>query len=291
MSRVRKISSGAGRVTAALVSLPWLVAAGCGGGEAAEPDPGPAAEVREAALKTLGGGPAALRLSVSSSTAGYSARGAIELATDRFRLRVRISRAPITHFDRVLDVVGVGGETYLARSGSPAAIENGRLVGTVDPSMSRTPGECWFDPHAPVGSIGGAASVQEAMALAGVTVRLLRDGIRTAVLVRDDAGRGKTYRVAVDPRKASLAPSSVGSDEILIVAPRRLARHLTPIRARVNARGLVRRLSFELRRWRPARVGPGLVRERRRERVSVTIRLSDFGRALDVRAPRCVAME
>lgn len=263
-------------VFAALLLLPSAVAAGCGGGEAAEPDPGPVAQVRDAALRTLGAGPAALTLSVSSPTAEYSARGAIELATDRFRVRARIGRAPITHFDRFLDVVGVGGETYRAR---------------VDPTFAGTPRGCWFDPHAPVGGLGGAASIQEAMALVGVTVRLLRDGIRTASLVRDDAGGGRTYRVVVDPRRASLAPSALGSDEIHIVAPRRLAAHLTPMRARLDARGLVRRLSFELRRWRPAGHGPGLVRERRRERVSVTIRLGDFGRRLAVRAPRCVAME
>lgn len=224
-------------------------------------------------------------------TAEFSARGGVELATDRFRVRASVKRAPITHLDRVLDVVGVGGETYLARSASPAEIQNGELVGTVERWITGTPEGCWFDPHAPVGSLGGAASVQEAMALAGVSVRLLRDGISTAALVRNHAGGGRTYRVVADPSKASLAPSARGSDEIRIVEPRRLARHLAPMRVRVDSGGLVRRLSLALRRFWPSKRGPGLVRERRRERVSIAIALGEFGRALGVRAPRCVAME
>lgn len=257
------------------VLLVCLTIGGCGDGDPAEPDRGPVAQVRDAALRTLGAGPADIRLGVSSVTAEYSARGGIELATDRFHVRTSVTRAPTTHFDRVLDVVGVDGETYVAQA---RAITGG-------------PDGCWFDPHAPVGSLGGAASIQEAMTLVGVTVRLLRDGIRRAAVVRDRAGGGRTYRVVVNPRKASLSPSAHGSDEIRIIAPERLARHLAPIRMRVDANGLIRRLTLELQRFRPAARGPGLVRERRRERVSITVDLGDFGRTLAVRAPRCVAME
>jgi hypothetical protein len=52
-----------------------------------------------------------------------------------------------------------------------------------------------------------------------------------------------------------------------------------------------RRLSLELRRFPPPSHGPGLARERRRERVSITVLFSDFGRALEVRPPACIAME
>lgn len=106
--------------------------------------------------------------------------------------------------------------------------------------------DCGFDPHAPIGSLGGAASVQEALALVGVAVRLLRDGTRRAELVGEHTGRGATYRVVTDPSAVSVAPRSRG---------------------------------------------PGLARQRRRERVSIAVSLGDFGRALDVRPPSCIAME
>jgi hypothetical protein len=273
-----RISCVRSNAAAAACALLAFLAVGCADGDPVErhPEPAPAAAVRDAALRTLGAGPADIGLSVSSPTAQYSGQGAIELATDRFRVQVTVTRAPLTHVDDPLDVAGVGGETYLLRPASFAAIGNAG---------------CWFDPHAPVGSLGGAASVQEAMALAGVAVRLLRDGITTATRLRDDARGGVIYRVLVDPRKASLAPSARGSDEILIVGPRRLARHLGPLRVRVGSGGLIQRISLELRRFRPPGLGPGLVRARRRERVSISFALSGFGRPLDVRSPRCVAME
>jgi hypothetical protein len=63
------------------------------------------------------------------------------------------------------------------------------------------------------------------------------------------------------------------------------------MRVRVGSDGLVRRLALELRRFPPPSTGPGLVRERRRERVSITISLAGHGRVLDVTPPECVAME
>lgn len=271
--RIRERAAIAGGVVLLVVA-----AGGCGGGaEREEPAPNAVAVVRDAALMTLGAGPANIGIRVSSTTAEYSVRGAMEVATDRFRVRARVARAPMTHFDPVVDVVGVGRETYEIGRGEPG-FDN---IGT----------SCWFDPHQPIGSLGGAASVQEAVALAGVAVRLLRDGIRTATLVEEHADGATTYRVEVEPSEASVAPSSRGGDEVIGVDPRRLARHLAPIRVGVGSEGLVRRLSLELRGFRPPSRGPGLVRERRRERVSIAVLLSDFGRELGVPAPPCVAME
>jgi hypothetical protein len=151
--------------------------------------------------------------------------------------------------------------------------------------------ECGFDPHAPIGSLPGTASVQETVALPAVVIRLLRDAIRTATVVEALPGGASIYRVVVDPARASVAPSAHGGDELINVDPRRLARHLARLRVTLDPKRLVRRLTLELRRFRPAVPGPRIRRERRRVDVSVTVWLGDFGRRLEVRAPSCVAME
>jgi hypothetical protein len=253
--------------------------AGCGGGtERDEPDPDPLAAVRDAAVKTLAAGPATIGIGVSSATVGYSVRGTIDMATDRFRVRARVKRAPMTHFGGVIEVIGVGGETYEIGSGEPG-FDN------------ITPTACAFDPHAPIGSLGGAASIQEAVALVGVALRLVRDGSRKATVAEEQAGGSATYRVVIDPSTASAGPGARGGDEVIVVDPPRLARHLAPVRVSVDSDGLVRRLSLELRRFPPPSHGPGLVRERRRERVSIAVSLTDHGRELDVSPPACIAME
>lgn len=268
------------RTIAVVSALLACLLAGCKDDGGAEPDPAPqaeqdpAADLREAARETLGAGAADIMMSVSSRTAAYSARGGMELVSDRYRVHVRVARTPIKEVRRRFDVAGVDGETYLVQPPD------------LDPS-----GGCWLDPHAPVGALGGAASVQEAAALAGVSVRLLRDGIGTAERVRGDPAGGTTYRVSIEPNEASRAPARYRGDEHSIVGPRRLARHLGPLLVRVDPEGLIRRLSLELRRFRSAPPGPTLLRGRRRERVSMGMELSGYGRPLGVRAPTCIAME
>jgi hypothetical protein len=243
-----------------------------------EPPSSPVAAVRDAAVRTLAAGPANIGIEVSSATTEYAVRGAIELATDRFRARARVERAPMALHDRDVELIGVDGETYEIGRGAPG-FDNITLTA------------CGFDPHAPIGSLGGAASIQEAVALAGLAVRLLRDGTGTAELVGEHTDRGATYRVVADPGVVSVAPVVQRGDEVIVVDPPRLARHLAPMRVTVDSGGLVRRLSLELRRFPPPSHRPGLARQRRRERVSIAVTLSDFGRELDVRPPSCIAME
>jgi hypothetical protein len=269
-----------GYVASRLVALTLVATAllGCAGSEPLPPvpEPSPAREVRDAALRTLGAGAAEVRVRVSSATAEYSARGSIELAADRYRVRARVERAPMTHFPTVLEVAGVAGESYLV------------LQGTETTLVQRS-SECWLDPHAPVGALGGGASVQEAMALTSVAVRLLRDGIIRGVAVDRTTSGGRSYRVAVDPAKATLATPD--RDEVRIVEPRELARHLRTIGVRVTADRFVRRLSLKLRQFRPATFGPALGRERHTEDVAVQVAFSGFGRSLVLRQPPCIAME
>ena len=100
----------------ALLGIAALAAAGCRDAEQGAPRPGPnpGQRVREAALKTLGAGPASIKLTVASASAFYSVRGAVEVAADRFRVRADVERAPMTHFDPVIEVIGLGAGTYLA---------------------------------------------------------------------------------------------------------------------------------------------------------------------------------
>jgi hypothetical protein len=255
-----------------------MAAGGCENGSKAEPPPPDAVTaVRQAAVSTLAGGAAKITIRVSSRTAAYSVRGAIELASATFRVRAHVMKAPMTHFANPIQVIGVGGETYQLVDRDLTFQDVGRAG-------------CAFDPHSPVGSVGGAASVQEAVALVGVATRLLRDAPRKVTLV-ERRGRGAAgYRVIVDPRAVS-DPDARRGDEWIVVNPPRLARHLAPVRVTVDADGLIRRLSLELRRFPPPALGPGRAREQRRERVSISVSLGDFGRALKVKLPSCVAME
>jgi hypothetical protein len=253
-----------------------LVAAGCEERQRDDPGPRPAAIVRDAAQRTLRAGPANLRVHVSSVTAEYSVVGGVELATDRFLARAYVKRSTITLHGEPIQVLGLGGETY----------EIGRGAGFDPTNVSG----CAYDPHQPIGNLGGAASVQEAVSLVGIAVRLLRDGTRAASVIRDVAG-STTYRAQVDPARASVAPSARGSDEVVVVHPKRLARHLGPMRVKVDPDGLVRRIAFELRNYRPWSPGPGRTRGRRRERVAIALAMGGFGRELEVRQPPCIAME
>jgi hypothetical protein len=246
--------------------------------ERKEPPSNPVAAIRDAAIRTLGAGPANLGIGVSSATTEYLVRGVIDVATDRFRAHASVTRAPTTHPDKDIGIIGAGGETYEIGRGEPG-------FDNIEPTA------CGFDPHAPIGSLGGAASIQEVVALVSVAMRLLRDGTRRAEVVGERTDSGATYRVVTDPSAVSVAPAVRRGDEVIVVNPPRLARHLAPMRVTVDSGGLVSRLSLELRRFAPPSRGPGVARQRWRERVSIAVSLGDFGRELDVRPPSCIAME
>jgi hypothetical protein len=266
--------AGAGTVLAALA----IVAGGCKQDSGpVPPAPDAASAVRESAERTLDRGPAGIRIRVSSPLVEYSIHGAIELARERFRARAHVTRAPYTHFVERVETIGLRGEIFQIVHGEPG-FDN--LAAT----------DCAFDPHALVGSYGGAVSLQEAVALVGVAIRLLRDGLRAATVAQRNQKPSATYSVVVDPRAVS-DPDMRRSDEWTVVNPPRLARHLAPIGVTIDSAGLIRRLALELRHFPPPARGPGIAREHRRERVSISVSLGDFGRALEVKSPRCIAME
>lgn len=76
------------------------------------PPPDAVAAVREAANRTVEAGAANIGIQVSSPSAAYSVRGAIELARASFRVRARLKWAPYTHFVQSLEAVGMRGETF-----------------------------------------------------------------------------------------------------------------------------------------------------------------------------------
>ena len=263
----------------ALLAVLIVAAAGCEDGSRADTSERDAAgSVREAAERTLAAGPTAITMKVSSATASYSVRGAIDLGTETFRVRARVTTAPATHVPKALTVIGLDGETYQIVDRDLTFQDVGRAG-------------CAFDPHAPVGSLGGAVSIQEALALVGIATRLLREVPREVMDLEHRAGPAGTYRVNVNPT-AVTAPGLRRSDEWIVVNPTRLARHLAPILVDVDAKGLIRRLSLHLRSFRPPSFGPGRVaREHRRERVAVSVRLAELRREFAVKRPACLAME
>ena len=240
------------------------------------PAPDAGRTLHEAALRTLTAGPADLAIRVSSPTAAYSVRGAIHIRTEQYRVRARIAKSPRTHTPKSLELVGLNGESYELVHSEPGLTN----LGTAG---------CALDPHAPIGSLGGAASVQESVGLVGVAVALLRDSPRKATVSERRPGGAVVYRVVVDPRKVRSIKPALG-DEWVAIDPPRLARHLRPVEVTVSATGMIRGLSMELRRFPPPS-GHQRAREARRERVAISVALSDFGRPLRIRLPRCVAME
>ena len=240
------------------------------------PAPDARRALHEGALRTLTAGPADLIVRVSSPTAAYSVRGAIDIRTERFRVHARIARTPTTHAPKSLELVGLKGESYQLVHSEPG-LQNLGEAG------------CAVDPHAPIGSLGGAASVQESVSLVGIAIALLRYSPPKVTVSERRPGGAVVYRVVVDPRKVGSLKPALG-DEWVPIDPPRLARHLRPIEVTVGANGLIRRLSMELRRFPPPS-GRQYGREARRERVAISVALSDFGRALRIRLPRCVAME
>jgi hypothetical protein len=262
----------------ALLAVLAVVAAGCEDGSRAETSRRDAAgSVRETAERTLAAGPTAIAIRVSSATASYSVRGAIDLGTETFRVRARVTSAPVTHVPKDLTVIGLAGETYQLVDRDLTFQDIGRAG-------------CAFDPHAPVGSLGGAVSIQEALALVGIATRLLHEVPREVAELEHRGVRAGTYRVSVNP-SAVTAPNLRRSDEWIVVNPARLARHLAPILVDIDRNGLIRRLSLTLRRFRPPSFGPGRSRAHRRERVAVSVRLGNSRRELAVERPDCLAME
>jgi hypothetical protein len=261
-----------------LAGLLIVAVAACGGSSESAPQPGAGpgeqvAHVERAARATIERGPASIRLRVSSPRTRYRVSGAIDLSRDRFRLTVRVDRAEDPPPRRSLRVVGFRGETYA-------------VTRALAPDRSR----CLLDLHAPIGRFGGGMSVQEAVTLTGVVMRLLSSVVRRAAPA-ERTGAGKSYRVRVDARRATVARSSRQSDELVVVRPKRLAKQIAqPVQLTV-ADDVIPRLFLRLPRFVANRTQPVRFPAHGREPVDVRIRLDDFGGPLRLNPPRCRALE
>jgi hypothetical protein len=258
-----------GGAAVATVVLAVLLS-GCEGDEAIRD---PVAEVQKAARATLSEPSTVMDVRVASRRAEYVVRGRIEPARDRYHGTASFARGGEEAFPTPpIRIVGTGPEAYI---GQPDL-----------PGLRRR--RCWFDPHLPIGSAPGTASVQESLALVGIATRLLAHATERA-RIRDDAegGDGRTrYEAWVDRSAADAAYSH--SDELFEAGPRELARELRLPLAVETVNGHVSGMSLELPRFESAAY---LRRFRGIESVSVEISLTPADRKLKLRPTRCIAME
>jgi hypothetical protein len=160
MSKARDLTAG---VVAALAAT---VLAACGG-TGSETDP-PAAElVREAAVETMREPVAAITL-ISTGSGSYEYQGLMALSKGQFRVGLVDAEGTTPGFDAPKAVIGTDGEGY--ESTSAVLGRHTRAL----PGAQRGP--CWFNPHAPVGSLLGTLSVEEAARLSGSVVESLGAG-------------------------------------------------------------------------------------------------------------------
>jgi hypothetical protein len=151
---------------------------GCGCGESADRPSGrdaPAADVvAEAAAATFSEPTLELSLSVESKGGSYVATGLVEPEDGRFRVELeQVTRRSKLAPDAVIGLEGTGFESTVAE-GLDQGFPDGR--------------RCWLNPHAPVGSFLGTASVEESARVTGAVLESLRHEIK-------QAERGPRYTV------------------------------------------------------------------------------------------------
>lgn len=172
----------------------------------------PVVEVRKAARATLAEPSNFMDVRVTSKEAEYLVHGRIVLRRDRYVGEANFARGGEHAFpEPPIRVVSIGREPYIA-SPSLSGLNRRR---------------CWFDPHLPIGSAPGTASVQESLALVGIVPRLLARATERAAVANDDGSAEdgpNRYEVWVDPDAAE-APYSDG-DELFEARPKDLAREV-----------------------------------------------------------------
>jgi hypothetical protein len=257
-----------GRAALALVVLATLLA-GCQKDEATRD---PVADVRKAARATLSKPSTVMDIRVTSRTAEYLVRGRIELARDRYRGRASFARGGEDAFPTPpIRVVSTGPEAYI---GEPDL-----------PGLRRR--RCWFDPHLPIGSAPGTASVQESLALVGIATRLLAQATERARITDDAGGEGRIRYEAWVDRSAAKAVYR-HSDELFDARPKMLAHKLHLPLVVDTVGGHLSGISLELPRFESAAY---LRRFQGIESVSIEVSLAPAESKLGLRPTRCIAME
>ena len=249
-----------------IVAAVALALSGCAEKDEPAPPPAPASQVvAEAAAATFAERTTALTLRVSSGRARYDAEGPIDLGGGRFL--VNLGEISSEDDFRVETVIGLDGEGF----------EN-TVQETTEPPFTLGEGRrCWFNPHSPVGSFLGTASVEESVRLVGAIVESLQGEIEAATL------RGSAYAVRLRPSAGRPRddfrerPSRVWGDRALFAQLR------GPILVGVDD-GRVDRIALRLRDYQPY-VGKPIAR------VSIAAELAPTDQRLESERPSCQAIE
>lgn len=263
------------RQLAALALASTAIMTGCGG-SGAEPLPAdPARAVAEASERTLEAGVRKLDLRVDSPTAEYSAAGLVEPSRGRFRVEARFRRAPALRKtdDKRLVAVGTDRRT------------------TLEEYFTRFEGErqrCWLEPHLPVGSYGGATSVEESVRLVAAALEALRERVASATARAGGGPDVAAYDATLKPLPPEGREERQAAPGLQGTAARLLGKLDRPIRLSASEDGRIVELRLELRDYRPRSYLRGSGEP---ERVTIEARLSEARSELRLAPPECMGME
>jgi hypothetical protein len=226
------------------------------------------ATVSEASARTFAEPILALDLRVASPGASYGASGLIEPRRGRFRVELNEVSSPSDYRPRF--VVGLDGE----------GIEN-TVEETTDGLFDGPPrGErCWFNPHAPVGSGLGTASVEESVRVTSAVLESLGEEVRSASGGGDDA-----YDVRLDP-SATRPRGDFRESKRRVWGDRHLLGELDgPIQVRLSGQDTIARITLRLNDYESH------VRDTI-PRVRIAAKLGSTREDLVLDPPRCQAIE
>ena len=227
--------------------------------------------VSEAGFRTFGEQMLSLNLDVASPGADYEAAGLIEPGEGRFSIGLRGVSSPSEN--RPSRVIGLGGE------GFENTVEE--TIGGFGQGRER----CWFNPHAPVGSFLGTASVEESVRVIGAALESLGEEVSSA---RPTANRA--YAVALDP-SAARPRDDFRDRRKRVWGDRNLLGQLEgPIEIALSADGRVAEIALGLRDYEP--YDAEFLRERGpipRATIMATLRPTDKKLVID--PPPCQAIE
>jgi hypothetical protein len=265
--------TGLASLAAATASVAVAGGLGCGdssapANEAQRADP--LAAVSRAGTKTFREATLSLTLHVASAAGRYEAVGVIEPGDGRFRVEVGAVSPPSEHAPE--HVIGLGGEGF----------ENTVAEGPLNNGSKR----CWFNPHSPVGSFLGTASVEESVRLTGAVIESLGDEVRSV-----EAADG-AYAVNLDD-SATRPRDDFHDTEERVWGDRDLLTQVPgPIEVALSPGGMVDEIVVELRDYEPYEVElAGDERTGPVPKVTITATLAPTGEKLVVDPPECQAIE
>jgi hypothetical protein len=255
-----------------LAGLAIATAAGCddesrpGSGSDATPAD-PLAAVSESGTRTFARPILSVSLRVASARAHYEATGLIEPKNGRFRVELGVVSSPRASVAPDV-VIGVSGEGY-----------EGTYEETTEKPFSQGGERCWFNPHSPVGSFLGTASVEESVRLTSAVLESLGEEVRTAASHAGDA-----YEITLDP-SATHPRNDFHESKRRVWGDRNLLRQLEgPIEVVLSGPDTVAEIAFGLRDYEP------YVRETiPRVRIEATLAPTDEELVTD--PPTCQALE